>query len=197
MLKWVSGIFGDSNEKELKELQPIADQVNELEPETEALSDDQLRAKTDKFRSRFASGATAEDLLPEAFAAVREVSRRHLKLRHFDVQMVGGIVLHQGKIAEMKTGEGKTLVASLALYLNALEGKGAHLITVNDYLAKRDAQWMGPIYHSLGLTLGILQHDASFLYTAEQVSDTPNMEHLVPCTRHEAYRADITYGTNH
>jgi preprotein translocase subunit SecA len=197
MLKWVTGILGDSNEKELKQLKPFAEQVNELEPATESLSDDQLRAKTDEFRTRLASEETLDDLLPEAFAAVREVSRRHTGLRHFDVQMIGGAVLHQGKIAEMKTGEGKTLVASLSLYLNALEGKGAHLITVNDYLAKRDAQWMGPIYDSLGLTLGILQHDASFLYSAEQVSDTPNMEHLVPCTRHEAYRADITYGTNH
>ena len=197
MLKWVTGILGDSNEKELRQLQPFVEEINKLEPEIEALSDDQLRAKTDEFRSRLASGETLDDLLPEAFAAVREASRRKTGLRHFDVQLTGGVVLHQGKIAEMKTGEGKTLVATLALYLNALAGEGAHLVTVNDYLAKRDAQWMGPIYVALGLTVGILQHDASFRYSTEQVSDTENMEHLTECTRREAYQADITYGTNH
>ncbi|MCH7718212.1 MAG: hypothetical protein IIB21_01970 [Chloroflexi bacterium] len=197
MLKWVTGILGDSNEKELRQLQPFVEEINKLEPEIEALSDDQLRAKTDEFRSRLASGETLDDLLPEAFAAVREASRRKTGLRHFDVQLTGGVVLHQGKIAEMKTGEGKTLVATLALYLNALAGEGAHLVTVNDYLAKRDAQWMGPIYVALGLTVGILQHDASFRYSTERVSDTENMEHLTECTRREAYQADITYGTNH
>jgi preprotein translocase subunit SecA len=197
MLKWVSGILGDSNEKEVRRLEPVVDEVNDLEAAFESLSDEQLRAKTDEFRSRLAAGESLDDLLPEAFAAVREASRRHTGLRHFDEQVIGGTVLHQGKIAEMKTGEGKTLVATLPLYLNALEGKGAHLITVNDYLAKRDAQWMSPIYDALGLTVGILQHDASFLFAPEKVSDTQNMEHLVPCTRQEAYRADITYGTNH
>ncbi len=197
MPKWIPNILGDSNEKDLRRLAPIVRQINELEPETQALSDAQLRAKTDEFRSRLAAGETLDDLLAEAFATVREASRRRTGLRHFDVQLLGGVVLHQGKIAEMKTGEGKTLVATLALYLNALEGKGAHLVTVNDYLAKRDAQWMGPIYDTLGLSVGILQHDASFLYSAEKVSDEANMEHLTPCTRPEAYRADITYGTNH
>ncbi len=197
MLKWVSGILGDSNEGELRRLQPTVEEINEFESELQALSDDQLRAKTDEFRSRLGSGETLDDLIPEAFACVREASRRHTGLRHFDVQLLGGMVLHQGKIAEMKTGEGKTLVATLPLYLNALEGRGAHLITVNDYLAKRDAQWMAPIYDALGLTVGVLQHDSSFLYAREKTSDQLNMEHLVPCTRPEAYRADITYGTNH
>ncbi|MCH8900901.1 MAG: preprotein translocase subunit SecA [Chloroflexi bacterium] len=194
MLKF---LLGDSNEKELRKLQPFVDRVNELTAEIEALSDAQLRAKTDEFRSRLEADETTDDLTEEAFAVVREASRRYTGLRHFDVQLLGGLVLHQGKIAEMKTGEGKTLVATLPLYLNALSGRGAHLITVNDYLAKRDAQWMGPIYDALGLSVSILQHDASFLYSAERVSDAENMEHLTPCTRREAYRADITYGTNH
>ena len=198
MFKFVKGILGgDSNEKELRRLQPIADHIAELESDIEPLSDEELRAKTDEFRRRVGDGETLDELLPEVFAAVREASRRETGLRHFDVQMVGGSVLHDGKIAEMKTGEGKTLVATLALYLNGLEQKGCHLVTVNDYLAKRDAQWMGPIYDSLGLSLGVLQHESSFMYSREQVSDEENMEHLVPCTRREAYRADITYGTNH
>jgi preprotein translocase subunit SecA len=194
MLKW---LLGDSNEKEISKLQPLAQRINALEPELERHSDAELRSKTEQFRSRLAAGEALDDLLPEAFAAGREASRRTTGLRHFDVQLIGGIVLHQGKIAEMKTGEGKTLVATLPLYLNALEGRGAHLVTVNDYLAKRDAQWMGPIYDSLGLTVGVLQHDAAFLFSAERVSEQENMEHLAPCTRQEAYRADITYGTNH
>ncbi len=197
MLKWLGNIVGDSNEREVRKYAPLVEEVGALEPEMESLSDGDLRAKTDEFRSRMEAGETLEDLEPEAFALVREASRRRTGLRHFDVQIIGGSVLHQGKIAEMKTGEGKTLVATLPLYLNALEGRGAQLVTVNDYLAKRDAQWMGAIYDSLGLSVGVLQHDASFLYSAERVSDTPNMEHLVPCTRPEAYRADITYGTNH
>ena len=197
MLKWVSGILGDSNEKEVRRFDPLIDEVNGLEEGLQSLSDGQLRAKAEEFRARLAEGATLDGLLPEAFAAVREASRRNTGMRHFDEQLNGGAVLHEGKIAEMKTGEGKTLVATLPLYLNALEGRGAHLITVNDYLAKRDAQWMGAIYDALGLSVGILQHDASFLYSAEQVGDALNMEHLVPCTRQEAYRADITYGTNH
>ncbi|HEX9640621.1 MAG TPA: preprotein translocase subunit SecA, partial [Candidatus Krumholzibacteria bacterium] len=194
MLKWV---LGDSNEKEVRRIEPLVAQVSDLEPAFEALSDDDLRAKTDEFRARLSEGETLDDLAAEAFAAVREASRRHTGLRHFDVQIIGGAILHEGKIAEMKTGEGKTLVATLPLYLNALAGKGAHLVTVNDYLAKRDAQWMAPIYDALDLSLGILQHDASFLFSPEKVSDTANMEHLVPSTRSEAYRADITYGTNH
>ncbi|MEX0785403.1 MAG: preprotein translocase subunit SecA, partial [Dehalococcoidia bacterium] len=194
MLKW---LVGDSNEREVKKLDPLVDAINDLEPAFESLSDDGLRAKTDEFRSRLGDGESLNDLMPEAFAAVREASKRTIGLRHFDVQLIGGAVLHMGKIAEMKTGEGKTLVATLPIYLNALEGRGAHLITVNDYLARRDAQWMGAIYDKLGLTLGILQHESAFHYSAEQVSDEQNAEHITPCTRQEAYRADVTYGTNH
>jgi preprotein translocase subunit SecA len=197
MVKFLSGLLGDSNEKEIRRIEPLVDRINEFEPELEALSDDELREKSAEFRARLADGETPDDLLPEAFACVREASRRTTGLRHFDVQMIGGIVLHQGKISEMKTGEGKTLVATLPIYLNALSGKGVHLITVNDYLAKRDAQWMAAIYHALGLTTGVLQHEASFLYSREKTSDQLNMEHLAPCTRREAYAADITYGTNH
>ncbi len=197
MFKFLSGVLGDSNEGEIRKLSAIVDEINELEGELQELSDEALLAKTDEFRARLADGEKLDDILPAAFACVRESSRRNIGLRHFDVQLLGGKVLHQGKIAEMKTGEGKTLVATLPLYLNALEGRGAHLITVNDYLAKRDAQWMGPIYDSLGLTLAVLQHDAAFLYSREKVSDQLNQDHLVPCTRAEAYAADITYGTNH
>ena len=189
-------IFGDSNESAVKKLRPIVAKINEFEPEFEALSDAALRAKTEEFRKRLAGGESMDDILPEAFAAVREASRRRTGLRHFDVQLIGGVVLHQGKISEMKTGEGKTLVATLPLYLNALEGHGAHLITVNDYLAKRDTQWMGPIYDALGLSVGCLQHESAFLYTPEKVSDVQNMEHIAPVPRRQAYEADITYGTN-
>ncbi|MCJ7831042.1 MAG: preprotein translocase subunit SecA, partial [Dehalococcoidia bacterium] len=196
MVKLVGKIFGDANEKQVKKLWPLVDAINELEAGVQGLSDEQLRAKTDEFRARLGKGETMDDILPEAYAVVRESARRHVGMRHFDVQLIGGIVLHQGKIAEMKTGEGKTLVASLPLYLNALEGHGAHLVTVNDYLAKRDTQWMGPIYDALGLSLGCLQHESSYLYSGEKVSDVPNMEHLVPVPRRQAYYADITYGTN-
>jgi preprotein translocase subunit SecA len=163
----------------------------------EALSDEALRAKTDEFRARLADGETLDDLLPEAFAVVREVARRTVGQRHYDVQLIGGIVLHQGKIGELKTGEGKTLTATLPLYLNALEGRGAHLVTVNDYLAKRDAQWYGPVYDTLGLSVGVLQHDSAYRYMREKQSETQNMEHLAAIARREAYAADITYGTNH
>jgi len=189
-------LFGDANETAVKKLRPYVTRINDLEPAIEALSDAELRAKTDEFRRRLADGESMDDILPEAFAVVREVSRRRVGMRHFDVQLIGGIVLHQGKIAEMKTGEGKTLVATLPIYLNALEGHGAHLVTVNDYLAKRDTQWMGPIYDSLGLTVGCLQHESAFLFTAEKVSDEPNMEHITPVPRRQAYQVDITYGTN-
>ncbi|MGE5894015.1 MAG: preprotein translocase subunit SecA [bacterium] len=189
-------IFGTKNERELKRIQPIVDIINSLEPKVTDLTDTELKAKTDEFRNRIAAGEALGDLLPEAFATVREVSRRLLNMRHFDVQLIGGIVLHEGTIAEMKTGEGKTLVATLPVYLNALDGKGVHVVTVNDYLAKRDAQWMGPVYHFLGLSVGIIQHDSSFRYDPAFLSDDPRMLYLRPCTKHEAYRADITYGTN-
>ena len=200
MLKgFVSKIIGDPNAKEVRRIHPLVDEINALEPDVRELSDADLRAKTDEFRQRLAAGETLDDLLPEAFAVVREASCRTTGMRHFDVQLIGGTVLHQGKIAEMKTGEGKTLVATLPLYLNALTGRGVHLVTVNDYLAKRDPQSMGPgqIFDFLGLSVGVLQHDAAYLYTPEQVSDQPNMEHLIPVSRRQAYETDILYGTNH
>jgi len=169
---------GSKNERELKKLQPLVVKINEFENEISKLSDSELSGKTDEFRKRHFSGETLDDLLPEAFAVVREASKRTTGMRHFDVQMVGGMVLHEGKIAEMKTGEGKTLVATLPVYLNALSGKGVHVITVNDYLAKRDSQWMGLIYRFLGLSVGIIQHD------------------LGDQQRKEAYGCDVTYGTN-
>lgn len=190
-------IIGTKNERELRRLQPIVDGINSLEPLMSSLEDSQLRAKTDEFRKRLESGEGMDDILPEAFAVVREVSRRILNMRHFDVQLMGGIVLHEGKIAEMKTGEGKTLVATLPVYLNALEGNGVHVVTVNDYLARRDVQWMGPIYHFLGLSVGVIQHDASFIYEPSYPPQADRrFHHLRPVTRKEAYQADITYGTN-
>jgi preprotein translocase subunit SecA len=174
----IQKIFGSKYERDLKKVSPLVDAVNQFEPEMRSLTDAQLRAKTGEFRERLAQETPLDDLLPEAFAAVREASCRTLGMRHFDVQVVGGIALHQGKIAEMKTGEGKTLAATLAAYLNALEGKGVHIVTVNDYLARRDRDWMTPIYEFLGLTVGVIQHDM-------------NNE-----DRRAAYNCDITYGTN-
>ncbi len=252
MFKWLGGLI-DSNEKELKRLQPTVDEINALEPEFARLSDAELRAKTDEFKARLAE-ATAEikqqlaeaqreleeskkhlatireeferevadarcqrleerivqlekerreveeevlnELLPEAFAAVREAAKRTIGQRHFDVQLMGGIVLHQGKIAEMKTGEGKTLVATLPIYLNALSGQGCHLVTVNDYLSKRDHHWMGTIYHALGVTVGSIQHEASFIYDTSYESEDQRWNFLRPVSRRQAYEADITYGTN-
>jgi preprotein translocase subunit SecA len=196
MLNILSKIFGTKNERELKRLFAYIDDINRLESSYSSLTDAELSNKTVEFKGRIEAGETLDDILNEAFAAVREVSKRLLNMRHFDVQLIGGIVLHEGKIAEMRTGEGKTLVATLPVYLNALEGKGVHVVTVNDYLAKRDARWMGPIYHFLGLTVGVIQHDSSFLYDPEYISDDSRLKHLRPCTRQEAYRADITYGTN-
>ncbi len=189
-------ILGTKNERELKRLRPIVAKINALEPEIERLTDAELRARTDQFKARIAAGETLEDILPEAFATVREVGRRVLQMRHFDVQLLGGIVLHEGKIAEMATGEGKTLVATLPAYLNALLGRGVHIVTVNDYLAKRDTQWMGPIYHALGLSVGVLQHEASYLFDPSYRASDLRMANLRPCPRKEAYLADITYGTN-
>src|SRR5881409_3065427 len=171
-------VVGTQNERELKRLRPIVGQVNAFEPSIESLSDEQLRAKTAEFRQRVGNGESIDDLLPEAFAVVREAGRRVLNMRHFDVQLIGGMVLHKGKIAEMKTGEGKTLVATLPAYLNALEGTGVHVVTVNDYLARRDSEWMGRIYRFLGMTVGVIQHE------------------LTDAERQVAYAADITYGTN-
>ena len=194
IIKLIEKIVGTKNERELKKLWPIVHKVNAKEEEVKDLSLEALAAKTQEFKSRLNDGASLDDLLVEAFAVVREVAKRTVKMRPFDVQVLGGIVLHQGKIAEMKTGEGKTLVATMPIYLNALEGKGVHVVTVNDYLAKRDALWMGPIYLTLGLTVGVIQHEASFLVEWED----PRIfkTRLVPCSRREAYLADITYGQN-
>ncbi|HET9961924.1 MAG TPA: preprotein translocase subunit SecA [Nitrospiraceae bacterium] len=189
-------IFGSKNDREIKALRPIVDRINGQESSLTPLSDHALADKTQEFKKRLEGGETLEEILPEAFAVCREMSRRRLNMRHFDVQLIGGMILHKGRIAEMKTGEGKTLVATLPLYLNALEGKGAHLVTVNDYLAKRDAQWMAQIYHALGLSVGVIQHDASFLYDPTYDAADKRLQHLRPCSRQEAYRADITYGTN-
>ena len=178
MLKWLFNLIGDSDEKKLKKLVPLLTQINFYEASVKPLSDEQLCAKTDEFKKLLAKGETLDDILPQAFACVREASERTIGLRHFDVQILGGLVLHQGKISEMKTGEGKTLVATLPAYLNALTGKGVHIVTVNDYLAKRDSEWMGPIYKALGLTVGCIQHD------------------MPPPERREAYGSDITFGTN-
>ena len=159
MLDFIKRIFGTSHERMMRKLRPVVVQINELESTIGALSDDELRAQTPKFKEKLSQGATLDELLPEAFATVREASRRVLNMRHYDVQLIGGIVLHRGMISEMKTGEGKTLVATCPMYLNALEGKGAHLVTVNDYLASRDADWMGQIYKFLGLSVGKILAD--------------------------------------
>jgi len=202
MFKWLGRLFsGDTNERVVNDLYTIVDQINALEDEFAALSNEQLRGKTDEFRRRLAAGEALDDLLPEAFAVVREAARRTIEKRHYDVQLIGGLVLHQGKIAEMKTGEGKTLVATLPLYLNALEGKGCHLITVNDYLVRRDAGWNGPLYHLLGVSVAAIAHDFSAVYDPEYLDPKSNLEderlvHWRPVTRREAYAADITYGTN-
>jgi len=188
----------DPNEREVRAHLRIAEAVTELEPELKELDDAGIRARSDALRKR-AEDEDLDELLVEAFALVREAARRTIGLRHFDVQLVGGIVLHQGKIAEMKTGEGKTLVASLPLYLNALEGLGAHLVTVNDYLARRDAGWMAPVYDLLGMSVGVIIPDASFVYDPEFVDEAhpdSRLQHLRPATRHEVYRTDITYTTN-
>jgi preprotein translocase subunit SecA len=176
--KILSVFFGTKHERDVKKMRPIVERINSFEPEIKKLSPEQIRARTAELRGMVEKGAPLEDLLPESFALTREASVRTLGMRHFDVQLMGGIVLHQGKISEMKTGEGKTLVATLPVYLNALSGKGVHIVTVNDYLARRDAEWMSPIYRYLGLTVGIIQHD------------------MDPFMRQEAYGCDVTYGTN-
>jgi preprotein translocase subunit SecA len=179
MIKWlITKIFGTQNDRDLKKLQPFVAAANEIEPRIQKLSEGELRAKTIEFKEKLSQGATVDDILVESFAVVREAARRTVRMRPFDVQIIGGVVLHQGKISEMKTGEGKTLVATLPAYLNALEGKGVHIVTVNDYLAKRDTEWMGPIYLSLGLTVGTIQHEMN------------------DADRKAAYNSDITYGTN-
>jgi len=192
-------VLGDPNAREVKRHLERVAEITELEPLIEKLAPEELKAKTAEFRERLANGEQLDDVLVEAFAVVREASRRTIGLRPFDVQLVGGIVLHQGTIAEMKTGEGKTLVAVLPLYLNALESKGAHLITVNDYLARRDAGWNAPIYQALGMSVAVIGHEMSLVYDPDYLDEThpdPRLQHLRPVTRAEAYQADITYGTN-
>ncbi|HLD60541.1 MAG TPA: preprotein translocase subunit SecA [Patescibacteria group bacterium] len=219
-MSFLTKMFGDPNAKVLKEIQPLVESTNVLEPEMQKLSDSELKGKTTEFKSRLAQGATLDDLLPEAFAVVREAARRVTGMRHFDVQLIGGAVLNCGQIAEMRTGEGKTLVGTLPVYLNALTGKGVHVVTVNDYLAKRDAVWMGQIYDALGLTVGIIQNlmvsyryfkrekaqegsekDLSEGSATDKERDAQGMfkveyEYLEECTRQEAYKCDIVYGTN-
>ncbi len=202
MFKWLGGLR-DSNERELKRLEPLVAEINGLEADFKKLNDAELAAKTEEFKGRLKSGASLDDILPEAFAAVREASRRTIGLRHYDVQFMGGIVLHQGKIAEMRTGEGKTLVATLPLYLNSLSGEGCHLATVNDYLARRDPCWRGPSYHALGVSVASIypmqtqdEQLPSCIYDPDYDSGDPIWRHFRPVTRREAYQADITYGTS-
>jgi preprotein translocase subunit SecA len=195
--KLAKSIFGSSNDRELRKMRKIVDRINQLEPELQALTSEQLNNKTTEFKQRINLGESLDDILPEAFATVRETANRVLEMRHFDVQMIGGIVLHQGKITEMRTGEGKTLVATLAAYLNALSGGSVHVITVNDYLAKRDAEWMAPLYQALGMSIGIIQSfqgpdvPSSFIINSADKSNQAS-----PCNRKDAYVADIIYGTN-
>ncbi|MGD9002210.1 MAG: preprotein translocase subunit SecA, partial [Anaerolineae bacterium] len=203
MLRGLVGkLVGDADQREIARLQQEVERINALEPEFEALTDTELRSKTDQLRQRLARGETLDGILTEAFAAVREAAKRTIGMRHYDVQLIGGIVLHEGKIAEMKTGEGKTLAATAPLYLNALQHKGAHLVTPNDYLSKVGAQWMGPIYRALGLSVGVIQSAAadpnmgSFVYDPEYPSSDDRFLSLRPVARQEAYRADVTYGTN-
>ena len=189
-------IVGTKNDREIKKLWSDVEQVNSLETSISSLSDQELIAKTEEFRKRLTDGESLDDILHEAFAIVRETSIRTLEMRHFDVQILGGIALHQGRISEMKTGEGKTLAATLAVYLNAIDGQGVHVITVNDYLAKRDAQWMGPLYNFFGLSIGVIQNDGSFLYDPAYRAEDRRLQFLRPVERRDAYAADITYGTN-
>ncbi|MGZ6340566.1 MAG: preprotein translocase subunit SecA, partial [Candidatus Limnocylindrales bacterium] len=223
--------FVDSNDRELRRVEPLVERINELEPELQALPDEELRARVQDLRAVIEEAAlpdvpsddevthpdlerrrelakarhkqevaraqaAMDEALPEVFAASREAMRRTLGMRHFDVQLIGGIVLHQGKIAEMKTGEGKTMAAPLAAMLNALTGRGVHVVTVNDYLARRDAQWMGPIFHLLGVSLGIITHDTSYVFEPGYPTTDERLVNLRPCERREAYAADVTYGTN-
>lgn len=195
----IFNLFGDANEKIIKAMQPTIEKIASFEPALKELPLAELKLKTESYKERLKNGETLDELLPEAFATMREAARRILNQRHFDVQLIGGIVLHRGQIAEMKTGEGKTLVATLPLYLNALEGKGVHLITVNDYLARLGAGWMAPVFFALGLTTGVIIHDSAFLYDPEYTDDSQyddRLKHFRKIPRREAYRCDITYGTN-
>ena len=229
LTKFLQGVFGDAQKKVLKRLWKKAQEITKLEPKYEVMSDDELKAQTESFKERIDKALkqvrneneakagekkkksskkakkVADDtkilneILPEAFAVAREAAKRVLGMRPYDVQLIGGMVLHEGAVAEMKTGEGKTLVALLPAYLNGLTGRGVHVVTVNDYLAQRDAGWNGPVYDFLGLSVGVIINEASFIYDAEYENedhDDERFRHLKPCTRKEAYNADITYGTN-
>ncbi|HCX38812.1 MAG TPA: preprotein translocase subunit SecA, partial [Candidatus Veblenbacteria bacterium] len=195
-MPFLDKLFGDPNKRVVVRLEPLVERINALESEIQKLSDDELKAKTTEFRQRLSKGEILDDLLPEAFACVREAAQRVLGQRHFDVQLVGGIVLHQGQIAEMRTGEGKTLTATSPVYLNALPGKGVHVVTVNDYLARRDTIWMGKVYHALGLTVGCINHEMAYVYDPAVTNEDASLMNLRLVPRVEAYRADITYGTN-
>ena len=195
---WIGKLL-DSNDKEIQKLRPLVDRINELEKSFQRLSNESLGHKTQELKSRLERGETLDDLLPDAFAAIRETSRRTLGLRHFDVQLMAAMTFHRGKIAEQKTGEGKTLSATAALYLNALTAQGVHLVTVNDYLAARDAGWMGPLFHLLNISVGIIVHDKAMIYDPsykDENAQDERLAHLRPVTRQQAYQADITYGTN-
>lgn len=198
--KALTKIFGDPQKRILKRLQKKVDEINKLGPKYKALSDEELAKQTEVLKQRLhKKGTTLDTILPDAFAVVREMADRVIGERHYDVQLIGSMVLHEGNVAELKTGEGKTLMSTLAAYLNALEGKGVHVVTVNDYLAQRDAGWMGQIYSALGISTGVIINEASFLYDGTYTNENhtdPRMQKLRPCTRREAYEADITYGTN-
>jgi preprotein translocase subunit SecA len=197
--QFLTKIFGDPQAKIIRRLRKKVRQVNALTDHYKKMKDAQLKKQTDELRKKVKKGKSLDDILPDAFALVREAGERVLKMRHFDVQLIGGMALHEGNVAEMKTGEGKTLVATLPVYLNAIEGKGVHVVTVNDYLAQRDAGWMGPLYNYLGLSVGVIIADKSFVFDPEYDNkdhDDPRMRKLKPSTRKEAYEADITYGTN-
>ncbi len=196
MRSFFSRLMGDPNDKEIRDINPLVNAINELEPEFEAMSHDELKEEIVVLRERYRAGEELDDLLPDAFAATREAAKRTQGKRHFDVQLIGGVSLHEGKIAEMKTGEGKTLTATLPVTLNAISGLGVHVVTVNDYLAKRDTQWMGEIYDYLGLSVGCLQHDSAYVYDAGYEAEEERLANLRPVSRKEAYAADITYGTN-
>jgi len=205
-MSFLGKIFGDQSSRYIKEISPLVLKINSFEETISKLSPEELKAKTFEFKERLGKGETLDEILPEAFACVREAAKRTLEERHFDVQLLGGIVMHQGSIAEMRTGEGKTLVATLPAYLNALTGKGVHVVTVNDYLSRRDTVWMGEVYDALGLKVGVIAHESSFIYDPDHSDkdkerDEKGSFHIVheflkPCSRVEAYEADITYGTN-
>jgi len=205
-MSFLDKFFGPTYEKELKEVTPLVEKINALEPDVAALSDDEIKSRTEELKAKVQEGTSLDSLLPVAFALVREAGKRTLGQRHYDEQLIGGIILHRGKITEMRTGEGKTLVGTLPAYLNALTGRGVHVVTVNDYLARRDAVWMGQIYAALGLTVGIINQNNSYLYDAGHAEEDPARDtegsfkifykFLRPATRKEAYDADITYGTN-